>query len=508
MLDAVTRSGLGIALAAAGCALVLSSGCSEPAPASEAPPTPTPTPLPGYEACLSTVPVDAGNPNEPVITLIGPRAVSQPLGAAYVDAGATASDPHDGDITSRIAVTGLDTLNTNVAGDYLIRYNVADSAQLPAVEAVRVVRVNGGAFTEQTARDLGTTGAHLPYYEHLPVNYSADPAQKFPLIVFQHGWGGARFNPDGTELQAPLASAFGDMKGLIASGLWDDSRPFIVLSPQRCIDPGIDNYTALATKIFIDYAINTYKVDTSRLYLAGYSAGSCLTWDYVTHYPNQLAAVVPMSGSGGTTWGCTLKLTPSWAFEAADDPAGPYMNQVDTVNSINACNPVERARITVFPSGGHNTAEEYLTINLTGLGQGLPAYDTYNQNIYDWLLAHTRAAPSPPSAARTGAARAQAPPDRQALQAPGATFTVTPAVLVSGRPATLQWSAAGAASCLASGDWVGRRPASGTESIQPPAPGSYGYVLTCDEPGGAVSNAVALTVEEPPLPSSSGGRTR
>ena len=268
-----------------------------------------------------------------------------------------------------------------------------------------------------------------------------------------------------------------------------------MLSPQRCVDPQIGDYTALMTKIFIDYAINTYKVDTSRMYVAGYSAGSCLTWDYVAHYPNQIAAVLPMSGSGGTNLGCTLKLTPSWAFEAADDPAGPYMNQVETVESINACNPTERAKITVFASGGHNTSEEYLTINLTGLGQGLPAYDIYDQNIYDWLLAHTRPAPTPAAAVRAV--------DTQA-------FAVTPSAVAFGHSATLKWSVAGAASCTASGDWIGQRPAHGTESVEPPAPGTYGYVLTC----GRASQSVTLTVEEPrparefSRPSPSGGRTR
>ena len=435
------------------------------------PTPPPPVPLdPQYVACMSLTPVDAGSPNEPVITPIGPRVVSQPLGKAYVDAGATASDPHDGDITSHIVVSGLDSLDVNTVGDYLIRYNVADSAQLPAVEVVRMVRVNdAGKFMEQTARDFGSTGAHLPYYEHLPVDYSNDPAQKFPLIVFQHGWGGARFTPDGTAVQLPLGNPVGDMAGLIASGLWDDSRPFIVLSPQRCIDPDLDDFDAPATKLFIDYAINTYKIDISRIYLAGYSAGSCLTWDYVVHYPNQLAAVVPLSGSGGTTYGCTLKLTPSWAFEAADDPAGPYMNQVETVESINACNPTERAKITVFPSGGHNQTEEFFTINLTGLGQGLPAYDIYDENIYDWLLAHSR-------------------------------LTATPSAISLGRSATLNWSVKGAGSCVASGDWAGPRQAGGAESVTPDTAGLHLYVLACTGSGGPVMQSAELTVKAPEEP--------
>ena len=335
--------------------------------------------------------MDAGNPNEPVITLVGPRVVTLNVGTTYADQGAIATDAHDGDISSQIEVTGLKELNSSIVGDYLIRYNVTDSANLSAVEGVRIVRVTDGTFATQTARDMGTTSAHLAYYEHLPVHYSDDPAQKFPLILFQHGAGPARFTDDGTLLKTPLSGLeLGDMVKLIQDGLWDDTRPFIVLSPQRCVDPIIYNVTAQRTSLFLDYAINSYNVDTTRIYVMGYSAGSSLAWDYVNNYPSQIAAVVPMSGSWGTESGCTLKLTPAWAFQAADDPVGPPQNQVDTVNSINACDPVEHARITMFPMGGHNVEEEFMTINLTGLGQGLPLYDIYDENIYDWLLEHSR----------------------------------------------------------------------------------------------------------------------
>jgi len=352
---------------------------------------PPPTPDPQYTACTSTTPVDSGNPNKPVITLTGPRVVSQALGTPYVDPGATAADPMDGDVSSRIQVSGLAELDTSVVADYLVRYNVVNSSGLAAVEQVRVVRVTDGNFAAQTARDIGTTGAHLAYYEHLPLHYSDDPAQKFPLIIFQHGSGGARFTDDGSRLKTPLSGLEqGDMVKLIHDGLWDDTRPFIVLSPQRCVDPIIYFTTAARTKLFLDYAINAYQVDTSRIYVMGYSAGSSLTWDYVNNYPVQIAAVVPMSGSWGTESGCTLKLTPAWAFQAADDPVGPPQNQVDTVNSINNCNPVERAKITMFASGGHNVQEEFMTISLTGLGQGLPRYDIYDQDIYQWLLQHQR----------------------------------------------------------------------------------------------------------------------
>jgi predicted esterase len=367
----------------------------------------TSPPLQQYLQCVSTAPFNLGNPKAPVIALNGPRVVSQPLGAAYVDAGATAADPKDGDISSKIVVTGLKTLNVNAAGDYMIRYDVTDSIGLPAAEVVRMVRVNAGKFTEQTARDMGTTAAHMAFYEHLPVNYSADPNQTFPVIFFRHGWGGARFTADGTAVQTPLSGLLqGDMAKMFNEGDWDDSRPFIVLSPQQCVDPLTFVVTAYQMKLFVDFAIGTYKIDTTRMYMAGYSQGSGNTWDYVNNYPQQLAAVVPMSGGYGTSVGCQLAKTPAWSFGAEDDPIVPYMDNVDTVDSINQCNPAEPALVTIFPSGGHGVVEEFLTIDLKGLGQGIEPYNVYNPDIYDWFLQHERSNPSPLAASRDKPGRA------------------------------------------------------------------------------------------------------
>jgi pimeloyl-ACP methyl ester carboxylesterase len=355
----------------------------------------TQTPLPEYVECTSTTPVFTGNANGPVITLNGPRVISQPLGTAYTDQGATASDPKDGNITSEIVVTGLSAVDITTVGDYLIRYNVADSLGYPAVEVVRIVRVNNGSFAEQTARDIGTTSAHMGYYEHLPVNYSKDSTQTYPLIVFQHGWFSARFL-DPYTVQAPLSILEGgDLVLVINTGLWDDSRPFIVLSPQRCVDPLTFVVTAGYTKLFMDYAINTYQVDKTRIYLAGFSQGSGDTWDYVNNYPDELAAVVPISGDYGTSVGCQLAQTPAWAFNGEADTVVPYMKQVATVDSINACNPVVPAKITVFAGIGH-VDDEAMVLDPLGLGQGIAPYDVYNESIYDWMLQYTRPQPTPP----------------------------------------------------------------------------------------------------------------
>jgi len=352
-------------------------------------PAPTPDVIPAadplHTVCNSTVPLDSGEANHPVIFLTGPRVIHHPLGTNYVDAGARAVTLDEGDISSKIQVIGLATLDTNVVGDYLIRYNVENLHHVPALTRTRLVRVSAGTFASLTARDIGTTRGYMGYYEHLPVNYGDDPEQTFPLLVFWHGWGNARFLND-HAVQAPLSILEqGNLVKLIKDGLWDNSRPFIVLSPQKCEDATIWGGTsAAAKKRFVDYAINTYKIDARRIYMAGHSQGSADTWDYAFSYPDELAATVTLAAGYAGSSGCVLKSTPVWAFNGEGDG---HEQQVLTVNSINDCSPVERAKVTVLPGIGHNDVQAAV-FGLTGLGQGLSQYDLYDQNIYDWLLEH------------------------------------------------------------------------------------------------------------------------
>ena len=75
----------------------------------------------------------------PVITLVGNDTVNVSEGTTYNDAGATASDNKDGDLTNNIVVNN--TVNTTIEGTYFVTYNVSDAAGNPAVEVKRVVIV-------------------------------------------------------------------------------------------------------------------------------------------------------------------------------------------------------------------------------------------------------------------------------------------------------------------------------------------------------------------------------
>ncbi len=85
---------------------------------------------------LSITPVN----DAPVIALTGPATVEVVVGNAYADAGATATDAEDGDISVDIVVGG-DVVDTNTAGTYVITFDVTDSGGLAATQVTRTVNV-------------------------------------------------------------------------------------------------------------------------------------------------------------------------------------------------------------------------------------------------------------------------------------------------------------------------------------------------------------------------------
>ncbi len=76
----------------------------------------------------------------PIITLSGSATVNLTVSDSYIDAGATAWDDVDGDITGNIII--VNPVNTAVAGTYIVTYNVFDGAGNPAVEVNRTVIVS------------------------------------------------------------------------------------------------------------------------------------------------------------------------------------------------------------------------------------------------------------------------------------------------------------------------------------------------------------------------------
>lgn len=60
----------------------------------------------------------------PEVTILGPSSMNLLIGGTYTEQGATATDDKDGDMTSRIELSG--TVNTQQSGTYVITYTARD----------------------------------------------------------------------------------------------------------------------------------------------------------------------------------------------------------------------------------------------------------------------------------------------------------------------------------------------------------------------------------------------
>ena len=74
-----------------------------------------------------------------MITLTGEATVTIEVGSTYTDAGATATDNYDGDITSSIVT--VNPVDATTVGIYTVTYNVTDANGNVAVEVTRTVNV-------------------------------------------------------------------------------------------------------------------------------------------------------------------------------------------------------------------------------------------------------------------------------------------------------------------------------------------------------------------------------
>ena len=90
----------------------------------------------------------------PVITRLGLSPVTIEYGSTYSDAGATALDNVDGDLTGSISMTG--SVNTSVVGTYTLHFNVSDVAGNAATEVTRTVNVTTRVITVISAANTKT----------------------------------------------------------------------------------------------------------------------------------------------------------------------------------------------------------------------------------------------------------------------------------------------------------------------------------------------------------------
>ena len=227
---------------------------------------------------------------------------------------------------------------------------------------------------------VGTGKSPLPYLEYLPQGYGDGTPR--PLLVFLHG---VDEMANGTEASLRKILGLG-IPQLIAAGAWPAERPFVVLMPQepaarsdRCdFGPEIDQ--------FLDFAVDRYEIDETRIYLTGISCGAIGVLDYLARsQERRVAATVPISSApyegpeagASVRGGCAIARTPTWFFHGALDDTVPVHYAVDAVTDLHACKnpPPKEIKLTIYSDADHDA--------WTRTYDGSAGHD-----IYGWLLKH------------------------------------------------------------------------------------------------------------------------
>lgn len=236
---------------------------------------------------------------------------------------------------------------------------------------------------------------------HLPDDYSKTTT-RYPVMVFLHGNGEAV-----TPSAIYTSSTAGGPAYFIATGKFPasfvnpvdkQSYKFIIVSPQSSVG-GIST-TAAQLEYILTYLIQNYRIDTTRIYPTGISAGGEGVLEYVgkidgngvkvpaTH---KIAAFIPMSavmnaslypGYADTIFVDNVHI---WGFGSPTDTHGA--NTLNMIWYLN--NTIQKTAygLTTSYTGGHCCWNQFYD----------PAFTQGGMNIYQWALQYsTGPATAPP----------------------------------------------------------------------------------------------------------------
>lgn len=195
----------------------------------------------------------------------------------------------------------------------------------------------------------GECPGELDYVYYAP---EAEENEKYPLMIWLHG------AKSGDSPRAQLDwYRFSNWASPEYQSRFKNAGGAFLLAPRSSKDVTHNWYeTGCASlKATIDYFISLHsdKIDSSRIYISGYSTGGSMTWHMVTKYPDFFAAAMPIASLYNPTSGEIAKLnnTSIWIFSCDKDfyaSATTSMAEVtfDSLESIT--NRPDGIRLTAF----------------------------------------------------------------------------------------------------------------------------------------------------------------
>lgn len=202
------------------------------------------------------------------------------------------------------------------------------------------------------------TGAAYPFLLHIPDVVSA--GEKPPLIIFLHGR-----SLSGRDLNR--VSHYGVLYAM-KKGRKIDA---FVAAPQL---PYGQFWKPEKVNTVLDYILANYRVDADRVYVVGMSLGGYGTLNFVSRYPERIAAAVALCGGGDLEYACNLAHTNLWIKHGKMDEAVPYTESTKIFEAIKACRPDAPVHLTLYPRAGHGVLER----------------EFHTDTLYSWLFQFSR----------------------------------------------------------------------------------------------------------------------
>ncbi|MBV6640611.1 MAG: hypothetical protein KI791_07835, partial [Cyclobacteriaceae bacterium] len=223
-------------------------------------------------------------------------------------------------------------------------------------------------------------GGTMDYYVYYPQNFDANPSN-WPVLISLHG------NAERGGSSTKLVQSEGE--GSLAKLLHDGAQlPFMVISPHMSAfiggvyQPG---WNIDALEELVDHIKVEYDIDSTRIYMTGFSAGGAATWLYLVNNPDQIAAATVLAGLSNLAEGnlqqapypCLIKEIPIKVWHGDEDNVVNISHSTNMVNAINSCDPAPDPEVElIIPNGvGHDELRTMVHADFTS-----------PNNMYDWFL--------------------------------------------------------------------------------------------------------------------------
>ncbi len=231
----------------------------------------------------------------------------------------------------------------------------------------------------------------MPYRLFVPEGYDPEgPA--LPLILFLHG-AGERGTDNLSHVSKNInnliqETQFGKHKAILLAPQvakekqWVDI-PWSTGSYHQDKLPEASVSMKMAMKILTEVTA-AYRVDKTRIYVAGISMGGYGAWDAITRYPDVFAAAMPLSGGGNLDAAPLLVNKGIWAYHGAADRTVPVSGSDDMIAAIK--NAGGKPVYSRSSDKGHFGWDEFFMANHWRTDGRVLAEGGKGQDLYDWLF--------------------------------------------------------------------------------------------------------------------------